>query len=648
MKVYRGLLIFTAAYFSAVALLGVLFRQYYAALLMLAIGLILTAVLMLWLRSIHNKQDQLMNRVFRENDGAVSDLIENISIPSLILDETGTVAWSNRAFKTISESRDIREVIPAFDSRNALNTMHIEHGGKNYQIMNMALQRGGTRKLVFQYWLDRTEAAHYQRLYTEQRPYVALLYVDNYEDLISDAQIHSTAVLAEVERIITDLVKRLGGVYRRFENGRFILVLEAKQVEVLEQEKFQLLDQVHRIDTGTSASVSVSISVGVADRLFRSEQDARQAMELALGRGGDQVVVKDGVDYRFYGGKRQQDARQSRVKARLFSKALMQLFENSGDVFIMGHRNPDMDCIGAALGIMTCANHVGRHAYIVLDGSNTTIEDALNHLERAGEADCLITPERAMEMLQSNSVLVVVDTQRASNTVAPALLNNCERIVLIDHHRRNADHIENATLHYLESRSSSASEMVTEIMQYFADNVRPASFTCSALLAGITVDTKQFAFNVGSRTFDAAGYLRRNGADLSSVKLMFQNDFENYVRCSNIVEQAKIRPGGIAVSHGEKDQPDGKLLAAQAADELLGIRGIQAAFVLGQEGDTVFISGRSYGQVNVQLILEQLGGGGHLTMAGAQLNGVTIAEATELLEKHIEQYEQDNLEERKG
>lgn len=648
MKIYRGLLIFSVAYFAAVALLGVLFQQYYAALLILALGLILTAVMMLWLRSIHSKQDRLMNRVFRENDGAVSDLIENISIPSLILDEHGTVAWSNRAFKAISESRDIREVLPSFDDRNALNTMHVEHGGKNYQVMNMALQRGGTRKLVFQYWLDRTEAAHYQRLYTEQRPYVALLYVDNYEDLISDAQIHSTAVLAEVERIITDLVKRLGGVYRRFENGRFILILEAKQVEVLEQEKFQLLEQVHRIDTGTSASVSISISVGVADRLFRSEQDARQAMELALGRGGDQVVVKDGVDYRFYGGKRQQDARQSRVKARLFSKALMQLFENSGDVFIMGHRNPDMDCIGAALGIMTCANHVGRHAYIVLDGSNTTIEDALNHLERAGEADCLITPERAMEMLQSNSVLVIVDTQRASNTVAPALLNSCERIVLIDHHRRNADHIENATLHYLESRSSSASEMVTEIMQYFADNVRPASFTCSALLAGITVDTKQFAFNVGSRTFDAAGYLRRNGADLSSVKLMFQNDFENYVRCSNIVEQAKIRSSGIAVSYGEKDQPDGKLLAAQAADELLGIRGIQAAFVLGQEGDTVFISGRSYGQVNVQLILEQLGGGGHLTMAGAQLNGVTIQEAIELLEKHIEQYEQDNLEERKG
>lgn len=645
MKQYRGPLIFAAAWMTACAAVCTLLRYYALAMGLLFFGLVLIGVLAFWFNTIAKKQEKRMNRVFRENDKGVSMLVENISIPAILLDETGTIAWRNLAFKTLCEERDIHAVLPNFDGTKPLNTMHLELGGNTYQVMNMALKRGGTKKLIFQYWLDRTEAAHYQRLYTEQRPYVALLYVDNYEDLISDSQIHSTAVLAEVERLITDLCKRLGGVYRRFENGRFLLILEAKQEAVLEQEKFALMEQVHRIETGTTAMVSVSIAVGVAPRLAQSEQDARQAMELALGRGGDQVVVKDGVDYRFFGGKRQQDARQSRVKARLFAKALSQLFENSGDVFIMGHKNSDMDCIGAALGVMTCANHVGRHAYIILDASNTTIEDALSRLEKDGIAQqVILTPDEAMELMRPNSVLVVVDTQRAPNTVAPELLTRCERIVLIDHHRRSADHIDNAMLHYLESRSSSASEMVTEIMQYFADSVKPAPFTCSALLAGITVDTKQFAFNVGSRTFDAAGYLRRNGADLSSVKLMFQNDFENYVRCANIVETARIRKSGIAISFGEKDQPDGKLLAAQAADELLGIRGVQAAFVLGQEGDTVFISGRSYGNVNVQLILEKLGGGGHLTMAGAQLVGVSIAEAIAMLEAHIEQFERENAE----
>jgi c-di-AMP phosphodiesterase-like protein len=220
-------------------------------------------------------------------------------------------------------------------------------------------------------------------------------------------------------------------------------------------------------------------------------------------------------------------------------------------------------------------------------------------------------------------------------------LGRTEHIVLIDHHRRSADYIDNATLHYLETRASSASEMVTEVLQYFADSVKPSAFTCSALLAGITVDTKQFAFNVGSRTFDAAGYLRRNGADLSSVKLMFQNDFASYVRCANVVERATIRKSGIAISVCDDNTPDGQLLAAQAADELLGIRSIYAAFVLAKIDDMVAISGRSYGQINVQMILEKLGGGGHLTMAGAQLHGVTTEEAVAKLEAAIDEYERE-------
>ena len=645
MKQYRGILIA----FGAIAVLGAgaiafFTGQYVIAASTLGAALVWLGIMALLLHRIANKQQARMDRVFRENDSVVASLASNISIPSVIVDLSGRITWRNNAFASLYDGQDIHEVVPEFDGANPIRTLQIELNGSNYQVMNMLVMREKEKKLVLQYWIDRTEAAHYQRLYTEQRPYAAMILVDNYEELLSDTQIHSTAVLAEVERLISDLSKRLGGLYRRYDNGRFILILEAKQMQQLEEERFTLLEQAHRIDTGSSSVVSLSIGFGIAPRLSQSEQDARRALELALGRGGDQVVVKDGTDYRFYGGKRQHDPRQSRVKARLFSKALYQLFENSGDVFIMGHRNSDMDCIGAALGIVTCANHVGTHAYIVLDAVNTTIEDAVQTLERSGAGSLIITPDRAMEMMREDSVLVVVDTQRASNTVAPALLSMTEHIVLIDHHRRSADYIDNATLHYLETRASSASEMVTEVMQYFADNVKPAAFTCSALLAGITVDTKQFAFNVGSRTFDAAGYLRRNGADLSSVKQMFQNDYDSYVRCANVVERATIRKSGIAISVCDKNAPDSQLLAAQAADELLGIRGIYAAFVLAETDEQTAISGRSYGQINVQVILERLGGGGHLTMAGAQLKGATAEEAIAKLEEAIDWYETENPE----
>ncbi len=645
MKQYRGILIVSGVLVVLGAMAMASFgRQLIYGLIILGAGVLWIGIMALLLHGIAKKQQARMDRVFRENDSAVASLASNISIPSAIVDLSGRITWRNNAFASLYDGQDIHDVVPAFDGGNPIRTLQIELNGSNYQIMNMLVMREKEKKLVLQYWLDRTEAAHYQRLYTEQRPYVAMILVDNYEELLSDTQIHSTAVLAEVERLIAELSKRLGGLYRRYDNGRFILVLEAKQMQQLEEERFALLEQAHRIETGSSSAVSLSIGFGIAPRLAQSEQDARRALELALGRGGDQVVVKDGTDYRFFGGKRQHDPRQSRVKARLFSKALYQLFENSGDVFIMGHRNSDMDCIGAALGVVTCANHVGAHAYIVLDAVNTTIEDAIKTLESSGAGSLIITPDQAMEMMHEDSVLVVVDTQRASVTVAPQLLSMTEHIVLIDHHRRSADYIDNATLHYLETRASSASEMVTEVIQYFADSVKPAAFTCSALLAGITVDTKQFAFNVGSRTFDAAGYLRRNGADLSSVKQMFQNDYASYVRCANVVERAKIRRSGIAISVCDKNAPDSQLLAAQAADELLGIRGINAAFVLAETDEQVAISGRSYGQINVQVILERLGGGGHLTMAGAQLRGATTEEAIAKLEEAIDWYETENPE----
>ena len=645
MKRFRGVVIFLLN--ALLALAGaVYYHDHKLGYMCLGAAGAIALITLLLLAGVARRQQQIMDTVFADNDRASSRLIRKVSIPALLMDLNGKIVWRNDALAAVFEGRNVLEILPNFKPAQP-TVQQILLAGTNYQIMTMPVHRPSTKKkLLFQYWLDRTEAAHYQRLYTEQMPYVMLVYMDNYEELAGDRQFHGTAVLAEVERLVSELCRRTGGVYRRYENGRFLCVLEAAEVNKLETEKFQLLEQARHLETGTGATVSLSVAVGMAPRIAQSEEGARTAMELALGRGGDQAVVRDGAEYRFYGGKKQQDARQSRVKMRLFAKALRQLIEGGGDVFIMGHKNPDMDCLGAALGIATCVLHTRMRPFIVLTERNEATADALEEMDRLGIGDrLLITGPQALEMIKPTSVVVVVDTQRPMMTDCPALLDRGEKLVLIDHHRRSADYIENPTLHYLEARASSASEMVTEVIQYYDESVRPDSFVCSALLAGIELDTKQFVFNVGSRTFEAAGYLRRNGADLNLVKTLFQNDFDSYVQVARTVQNAQIGRDGVAIAACEPGTEEPQLIAARAADELLKVKGVRAAFTLADMGDYINISGRSYGLMNVQLILEQLGGGGHLTMAGAQVRGKTLDEAAELLRSCIRPEDRQETEE---
>ena len=649
MKRYRGVLIFLAIALLALAGAVWYYNRMLGYLCLGAAGFV-TLIVFLLLIGVARKQQQLMDTVFADNDTAASELIRKVDIPVLLMDLNGKIVWRNDALAAVFDGKNVLDVLPNFKPAQP-TVQQILLSGTNYQVMTMPVRRRNARKkLLFQYWLDRTEAAHYQRLYTEQMPYVMLVYMDNYEELAGDRQFHGTAVLAEVERLVSELCRRTGGIYRRYENGRFLCVLEAAEVTKIEKEKFKLLEQARHLETGTGSTLSLSVAVGMAPRIAQSEEGARTAMELALGRGGDQAVVRDGADYRFYGGRKQQDARQSRVKMRLFAKALRQLIEGGGDVFIMGHKNPDMDCLGAALGIATCVLHTRMRPFIVLTERNDATADALSEMDRLGLSEkLLITGPEALEMVKPNSILVVVDTQRPMITDCPALLDRVEKIVLIDHHRRSADYIENPTLHYLESRASSASEMVTEVLQYYDESVRPDSFVCSALLAGIELDTKQFVFNVGSRTFEAAGYLRRNGADLTLVKTLFQNDFDSFVQVARTVEKAEIGDDGVAIAICEPGAEEPQLVAARAADELLKVKGVKAAFTLADMGDYINISGRSYGLINVQLILEQLGGGGHLTMAGAQVRGKTAEEAVALLKDCIRPEErQETTEEPEG
>lgn len=620
-------------------------RRVLVALAALGCTLVVFVTLALLLRGEQRRAQQLMDSVFGENAGTAARVIREVSVPCLLVDAGGAIVWRNEIMEKLYAEKDRSRVLPGYNFAQPPAAFMLEHAGGSYQIMSMPIRRRSVnRTLIFQYWIDRTEAAHYKRLYEERMPYVALIYVDNLEELSADQQFHRTTVLLEVERLVADMAQQVNGIYRRYDNGRFLLVFGARELEKLESARFAILEGAHRIDTGTSMTVSLSVAVGVADTIVQSDEGARQAMELALGRGGDQAVVKNGANYAFYGGRRQLETMQSRVKARLFAKALRQLFENAGDVVVMGHKNPDMDCVGAALGVAACARSIGSRAFVVIDHPNSSIDLALEQIRRnAAYADCIITPEQAERLMRPSTVLVVVDTQRPVTTIAPQLLDMASRIVLIDHHRRSADYLENTTLHYLESRASSAAELVTEVIQYFDDNMRPPTFICSALLAGITVDTKQFAFNVGSRTFEAAAYLRRGGADISMIKHLFQDDMRSFAACARTVERAELLGGGIALSHVEEGAEGSKLVAAKAADQLVGIRGIEAAFVIGREDGTLYVSGRSLGRVNVQLVCEKLGGGGHLTMAGAQLYQLDgMDEALSLVRQSINEYLQES------
>ncbi|MEG1548279.1 MAG: DHH family phosphoesterase [Clostridia bacterium] len=582
-----------------------------------------------------------LDDVFRQNESVAGEIINKVNLPALIYNKSGHIIWSNQALDDMYAGHDIRKLMPGTDPSVITSKLNIEFNGRNFQVTSMPVERShkNAQPLTFQYWMDRTEALHYSRLYEEQMPTVALIYVDNYEELNADKQFHKNAVLSEVEKLVSAFASTIEGIYRRYDTSKFFVVFEAKKLNELEKQRFPLLDSAREIDTGTNQTVTLSISVGVANRIALSDESARQGMELALGRGGDQAIVKRGASYSFFGGRQQVATKSSRVRARLFAKALRQLMENSDQVFVMGHKHADMDCVGAALGLMCCAVFAGCKAYMVLDEPNPMIENVFASMRNNPQyKDSIKTAEQAEQLLRAGSVVLVVDTQREGSVISPELYKQAGKTVVIDHHRRSVDALASPTLNYLEAGASSTCEMVTEVLQYFDDTMHPNGFESCALLAGITLDTKHFAFNTGARTFEAASYLRRNGADNSLVKLMFQDDMQTYRCRSDVVESAILMEKGIAISTCAIDMDNATLIAAQAADELISIKGIRASFVLAAERDIINISGRSLGDISVQLILERLGGGGHLTVAGAQLRDVSMDDAIAQLTESIHSY----------
>ena len=572
-----------------------------------------------------------------------SNYLNTISIPTALTTPSGRVKWCNLAFKNLvgyGALPNINKVIEGIGIPDKDKKIMIDGKPFKKERFPVAYKR---KKMLLYRLVDIENTVEAKKLYQNFLPVVSYIQIDNYDEIAADmSQTELSETVVAVERRIADMAKNLAAVFVKTNRGRYLCIFERRFLSALRASKFQILDDVRQIKT--KMSPTLSIAVGVGETPEQSGDYANRALELALGRGGDQAVIKQGDKFDFFGGTSKTVYRRSKVKSRMVSHALRNLMEQCDNVFVMGHEVPDLDSMGAALGICACARHIGKKAYIVADNPNPSIELLLKRLKSTDAyASNIITGQEAGMMIGSGSMMVVVDTQLADFTVAPHLLELADTVVVIDHHLRGATNIEKAALYYHEPYASSACELVTEIMQYFGEDLRPLSIDLEGLLCGIMIDTKGFSFNTGVRTFEAASYLRRIGVDTTAVRQLIQDDFETYTAKTDIVRAAEILGNGIAISQCPQGTSGAMLIAAQAADTLLTIRGVGASFVISQVDEDAVISGRSLGDVNVQLILESLGGGGHATIAAVRLVQTDMKTAKKKLKKAINNYVKEGI-----
>ena len=575
---------------------------------------------------------------------AENEALYYFETPSVIVDSDFRVLWCNKEFNDqIIPEYDIfgTEIYKAVDiDIKALmleGAATVFFGDRSFKVGAVARQRYD-QKLIFMSFTDITEFAELFSKYKRTRPSVLLLVIDNYEDVLQNFKESEKAqVAAAIETMLEDFMSQTTGVLRKLGHDKFIAVIEEQHLNNIIQSKFEILDKARNISIGEKSSI-ITLSIGVgrgASTLEESETFAKQALDMCLGRGGDQAAVKTENGFRFFGGVANGVEKKSRAKSRIISNAIQELVHNSDNVYIMGHRFADLDAVGAGAGLAGAVRQAGGEAYFVVDPIKNLAGGLIERLH-SEIPDLLITPQQAVENFSENSLLIIVDTHNAELVESRELHDMAVHKIVIDHHRKSVNFIDDAVIFYHEPYSSSASEMVTEVIQYFKNVSFLPQVYAEALLAGIMLDTKNFIMKTGVRTFEAAAYLRKNGADTVKVKGLFTNSIEAYRKKSALISTAEIFDRcAIAVSDSKSD--DIRIIAPQAADELLGISGVDASFVIYKTGDVVNISARSLGVMNVQVIMERLGGGGHQTMAAAQLTDVSEQKAKEMLIEVLDQ-----------
>jgi len=601
----------------------------------------------------HREITKYLDSVTGTVDTATKDTMVNAPLPMIIFrPESDDIIWTNDRFLQLAGQREhlfdskLSALIPEFDTRWLMEgksecPTEVTFGSRRFQVYGQLTRTGGRSGsfLATTYWVDTTELSAIRDKFQATRPVAAILLIDNYDDLLKNlTETERSSILAEIDTHINAWVSKTGGILRRFQRERYLYVFEEQYLASFVEQKFDILDAVHQVVNPSGINASLSIGIGKDGESFDELNNfANLSIEMALSRGGDQAVIRNKFTFEFYGGRSKETEKRTKVKSRVMANALSSLISDSSQVFIMGHKAPDNDAIGAASGVCALARKHGVPAHIIREPGTAPAQELIERLARLPEyQDCFINTQDALLIADTRSLVVVVDTNRPEQVQAIELLESCNRVAVIDHHRRAATYIEGAALNYHEPYASSASELVAELLQYTVEANQLLRGEAEALLAGIVLDTKNFTMRTGGRTFEAAAFLRRSGADTAEVKKFYQNDLAGTIAKYAIIQNAKLYRDGIAIAISDKEV--GRVTAAQAADELLNIAGIDTSFVISPQGEQVIISARSMGETNVQMVVEPLGGGGNAAAAGGQITGKTVDEVAVELAQSIDRY----------
>ena len=601
--------------------------------------------------------DHLQDLTFNIDKLAKNTMV-NSPFPLVIAETNGNMIWKSNKFTQEFANIDINNILGDLlkqikleienNEESTEQSIHkeLEIGNKIYEILGR-YTKSKEEYICTIYFIDETKCVKLEKEYHNSQICVGLIMIDNFEEVnqrISDED--KPLLTAQIEKTIYDWASEFQGLVVKAERDTFVCIFEQRYLAELEEKKFNILDTIKELELSDKIQITLSISVSTEGQSnYEKYKSAQAGLDIALGRGGDQTVVRENGKYQFFGGRTQELEKRTKVKARIVSHALQELMQEAKNVMIMGHTNGDIDSMGASMGLYRLAKSLNVEAYIVNNSTGISLE---NFMEAAKEEkeyqEVIINKAEALSKISAETLLIIVDTHKRSYVEVPELLEETGKIAIIDHHRKSPDFIEEAILTFHEVYASSACELVTEILEYAPKEIELTTIEAEALYAGIMMDTKNFTFKTGVRTFEAAAYLRKCGIDIIRVKKWFQSDLKTYTKISKIIDNAEIINDTIGISIYDENDKDANVICAKAADELLTISDITASFVIGKLGDKVCISGRSIGDINVQIILEKLGGGGHITLAGAQVEGLSIGEVKNLLIEKINEYfeEQQN------
>lgn len=593
-------------------------------------------------------------------DSTIKNSLVNSPFPLIIMETDGTVLWKSTKFVSEFANTDISNIIKGLAKEIKLDIMEnklnkenkkntsiekeIEIGKNKYKIYGEYVKSRKKKQneyMMTLYFIDNTNYLDALTQLENEKSCIGFVMIDNYDEMIEllpDDK--KTLILAEVEKKIFDWAYRNNAAIVKADRKTYAYLTNQKDLNEIKDQKFDILDEIKEVDTDETVTVTLSIAISnEGNTNYEKYKSAQTAMDIVLGRGGDQAVVREDEKYIFFGGKSLEVEKRTKVKARTVARALEQIITEATNVIVMGHTNTDIDSMGSSLGIYRLAVTLGKKANIVNTSSGLSIDAFVEAIKEKDEyKGIFLNKTEALNEITEDTLLIVVDTNKNNYVEVPELLEKTNKIVVIDHHRKSPDFIENTILTFHEVYASSAAELVTEILQYTETNVELTGLEAEGLYAGIMMDTKNFTFKTGVRTFEAAAFLRKKGVDILRVKKWFQSDLKSYNQIADIVKNAEIINDSIAISIYDGEDKNANLICAKAADELLTISDVTASFVLGKNGDKIFVSGRSIGDINVQVILEKLGGGGHITVAGAQLEGISIEDAKQELIIRINEY----------